>query len=434
MPLLVGIDDTDSLQGMCTTYVAAELVSRVESLDLIGRPRLVRLNPNIPWKTRGNGALCLAFGEGRGTPFEVGADGGEPLEAYPRSAPAARSRSLERMALETVMELADLRDGEAQPGLVVSRVRPEASLYTMAVREVVPWRAVEPYLEAADFYAAPRGRRGLVGALAALAWRPSDRTYEVLAYRAREAWGSPRRVRREDVRALDARFPTTFNNYDEENDYMATVPHSPCPVLLGIRGEDPGALPQALVSLDAEPAARWLVFETNQATDDHLVARPIARLRPHTSASVEGEVAAPPRDLPGGHVVFPLVGGGTIDCVAYEPTKGFRRVVRQLRSGDRVRVHGSVREKPRALNLEKIEILHLEPAQEKVANPSCPSCGRRMKSAGKGAGFRCRPCGARAPQESARHARVRRSIREIAYEPPVVARRHLSKPLRRGGP
>ena len=31
--------------------------------DVIGYPRLVRLNPNIPWKTRGNGAISLQVGK-----------------------------------------------------------------------------------------------------------------------------------------------------------------------------------------------------------------------------------------------------------------------------------------------------------------------------------------------------------------------------------
>ncbi|HYY92168.1 MAG TPA: tRNA(Ile2) 2-agmatinylcytidine synthetase, partial [Candidatus Dormibacteraeota bacterium] len=57
----IGIDDTDSESGGCTTYTAAvlfqELCKRgVQPSDF---PWLVRLNPNIPWKTRGNGALSL---------------------------------------------------------------------------------------------------------------------------------------------------------------------------------------------------------------------------------------------------------------------------------------------------------------------------------------------------------------------------------------
>ncbi len=63
MLLHIGIDDTDSPNGMCTTYLGAliyrELSRLAEPLDL---PRLIRLNPNIPpYKTRGNGAVAMSF-------------------------------------------------------------------------------------------------------------------------------------------------------------------------------------------------------------------------------------------------------------------------------------------------------------------------------------------------------------------------------------
>jgi len=59
----IGIDDTDSTRNGCTTYIAALLVEKIEKLKarLIDYPNLIRLNPNVPWKTRGNGALCLRF-------------------------------------------------------------------------------------------------------------------------------------------------------------------------------------------------------------------------------------------------------------------------------------------------------------------------------------------------------------------------------------
>ena len=43
MVLWIGVDDTDSLGGMCTTYLATELIRALtEEYDLIGYPRLVR--------------------------------------------------------------------------------------------------------------------------------------------------------------------------------------------------------------------------------------------------------------------------------------------------------------------------------------------------------------------------------------------------------
>ncbi|MCD6383503.1 MAG: DNA-binding protein, partial [Thermoplasmata archaeon] len=58
--IFVAIDDTDSPNGGCTTYLTFDLLSRItERYALLGYPRLVRLNPTVPWKTRGNGATVF---------------------------------------------------------------------------------------------------------------------------------------------------------------------------------------------------------------------------------------------------------------------------------------------------------------------------------------------------------------------------------------
>ena len=59
----IGLDDTDSTKGGCTTYLTAVLIEKLEKFNVqfIDYPGLIRLNPNVPWKTRGNGALCLRF-------------------------------------------------------------------------------------------------------------------------------------------------------------------------------------------------------------------------------------------------------------------------------------------------------------------------------------------------------------------------------------
>lgn len=433
MVLWVGIDDTDSARTMCTTFVAAELLARQSSLDVIGYPRLVRLNPNVPWKTRGNGALCLRFGRGRGRPFPIGEVKGRPLRAFPQGTDAAPDPAFRKLCEDVLRRWADLEDPDSRPGLVVTRRRPNADLYWQAVREIVSLEAIAPWLARADLVVAPKGRRGLIGATASLAWRPPDRTYEVLAYRRRDRWATPRQVHEGDVQRLDRAYPSTFHNYDRETGHPVVVPRSACPVLLGIRGEDVDALPAARASVRTEPVERWLLFETNQATDDHLVPRKIRHLRPHTSAIVTGSVAAPPTTHPGGHVVFPLANGGRVDCAAYEPSKSFRRVARALRPGDRIRAYGAVRRVPRTLNLEKLEVLALGPHRVKVANPTCPGCYRSMKSVGQRAGYRCRPCGTRAAPGAAEFVVRPRSLRPGLYEPPVAARRHLHKPLRRMG-
>src|SRR5205814_1401259 len=68
--------------------------------------------------------------------------------------------------------------------------------------------------------------RGLIGALAAIAWRPRDRTYEILTYRAPEAWSTERRIAPESVIRMDHDFPSTFNNYDYANHRNSSGPSS----------------------------------------------------------------------------------------------------------------------------------------------------------------------------------------------------------------
>ena len=58
--MIIGIDDTDSRDGMCTTYLGALLLQELEKYATIKeRPILGRLNPTIPYKTRGNAAVGI---------------------------------------------------------------------------------------------------------------------------------------------------------------------------------------------------------------------------------------------------------------------------------------------------------------------------------------------------------------------------------------
>ncbi|MDG6940703.1 MAG: hypothetical protein JRN65_01735 [Nitrososphaerota archaeon] len=72
MRFLVGVDDTDSSRGYCTTYLAYRIASDLDpEVRVCAYPRLVRLNPNIPFKTRGNAAVCLTLeGDNPDTVFQ----------------------------------------------------------------------------------------------------------------------------------------------------------------------------------------------------------------------------------------------------------------------------------------------------------------------------------------------------------------------------
>ena len=174
-----------------------------------------------------------------------------------------------------------------------------------------------------------------------------------------------------------------------------------------------------------------MIFRTNQGTDAHLVRHNrVSELQDHSAVVVDGLVSEKPRTICGGHVIFLLEDGtGSVHCAAYEPTGRFRAIVRKLEPGDRVRVYGGMRaadkEIPRTLNLEKLEILKLA-ACITSHNPICAECGKRMKSAGKGQGYRCEHCGSHATSKIQQE--VGRDLVEGLYAPPPRAHRHLTRP------
>jgi tRNA(Ile2)-agmatinylcytidine synthase len=201
-------------------------------------------------------------------------------------------------------------------------------------------------------------------------------------------------------------------------------------VLFGIRGESPQWVMAARQMIDSEKPGLEQIWVTNQGTDAHLLSGTIGELREGLSYRVSGTVADPPRTGTGGHVSFTIRNGNyAVRCMAYEPTKNFRQVVRQLMPGDEVIAAGSY--KKGSINLEKIQIISL--ARPSITRPPlCPACTKRMTSDGKGKGYKCRKCGARSDEPDAQE--IPRTLVAGWYEVPPTARRHLAKPLCRGGP
>jgi tRNA(Ile2)-agmatinylcytidine synthase len=115
--------------------------------------------------------------------------------------------------------------------------------------------------------------------------------------------------------------------------------------------------------------------------------------------------------------------------MAYEPTKNFRQMIRQLVPGDDVSVCGSY--KKESINLEKIQVIAL--ANTTTSRPPfCTACNKRMTSDGKGKGWKCKKCGARGDAPEVRE--IPRTLEPGWFEVPPTARRHLAKPLCRGEP
>ncbi|MFC6730765.1 DUF1743 domain-containing protein, partial [Natronoarchaeum mannanilyticum] len=281
------------------------------------------------------------------------------------------------------------------------------------------------------------------GALAAVgAWAAFEEwTYEHVSYRERARRGTPRDVDLDSVfAAADERYPEAWDTVDRVEGQAVCVPRAPGPILHGIRGDDPEAIRTVAAGIESEPVESSQLFVTNQGTDAHLRDAALGAVEDGRSYRVDGAVVEPPETREGGHVFFAIeradgnesAGAESdadvrLDCAAFEPTKRFRDRVRALRVGDRITACGEVGDG--TLKLEKFAIRDLNDAE--LATPDCPDCGRSMKSAGADQGYRCRDCGT--SRDGKVERRVDRELQEGWYEVPPCARRHVAKPLVRGG-
>lgn len=428
--MLLAFDDTDGPAGGCTTHLAFRALLALPELALSGPPRLVRLNPNVPWKTRGNGAVVLPLGRPEGPAARVGELRGREVLAFPEGGRPEPAQGILDRVWEVLKEAAQ---PEAEPGVALFREPPPAAAYWQAVRTRVhagDARAAMDTLGAP--HKASDSGRALAGCLGAAAWPGPPSSFEFIAYREPARWGTERQVHEDPLRRLDET-GATFHTYDAENRRLACVPHTPDPVLLGLRGRDPEALVAAatrtLPFAAREPIDGWLLWATNHASGDHVTPVAAAANAPEWGTiQVPAEVAGLPESRRGGHVFVPLrdAAGQGFDAAAFEPTHSFRDAARALRPGDRVEAVGAWQDG--VVNLEKLRIASLA-AYGQRQNPTCPSCGSSMPSLGKDAGHRCRKCGAKAPPGAAGMVAEPRTVALGWHEVPVMARRHLHRPL-----
>ena len=420
MQLHIGLDDTDSTSGGCTTYLAARIVETLTKLEIKYNdyPNIIRLNPNIPYKTRGNAAVALRL---------------EVTET--------QYNTIRELVLDEVEQVSKIGEKDTDPAVVFLKQQPTSSIKKLARRtlcEIVPVKEAISKIKHSDAEAASYGSNlGLVGALAAIGNTiEQDHTFELIAYRKCQNYGKRRRVDKNSVLRMDSlTTPFTFNNYDEESKRVLLTPHGPDPILVGIRGETPEVVRKGFNLLTIhEPIERWVIFRTNHATDAHLKASKPGRVKPYSPVVLSGTVTERPRRLVGGHVLFPVQAQqGLFTCAAFEPTGSFRDIITELIPGDRVTAFGGTPGKHGlTINLEKLWI-HSLTNWIFFRNPRCPNCGKNLKSAGRAKGFRCKRCSRVVPDAKKVQLYRERRLRPGIYLPGMKAHRHLIKPLCRYG-
>ncbi|MHA1126956.1 MAG: TiaS agmantine-binding domain-containing protein [Candidatus Heimdallarchaeota archaeon] len=418
--LHIGFDDTDSIKGSCTTYLATNILNEIhDQITFLDFPNLIRLNPNIPYKTRGNGAVAIRI-RGLQTDLEY----------------------CKEVTIQHVEKFSIIDDENTNPGIAfVSGDIPSTIIQfsKRALWDVITINEASQFdkLENVQLLKYKNGR-GIIGALGAIG-NPlqEDFTYEHLSYRQPENFGTKRKIDTESVYQADNATPLTINNIDYEYKAIMITPRGADPVYTGIRGETVDAV-ETMWSMvkPLEPISKTMIFRTNQHTNQHFAKSfTLNKLQPHLSIMSKGEVSKKPHYVEGSHLIFTIKDEtGQIDCAAYEPTKRFRKELASLLPGDFIAIFGGVRpaskNHPMTVNLEQVQVESLI-VENKFENPFCDKCGSRLKSAGKNKGYKCFKCSAVFRDKTPIKKVVQRKIKKQKYLPPIIAHRHLTKPLSR---
>jgi tRNA(Ile2)-agmatinylcytidine synthase len=420
--LQVAFDDTDSREGRCTTHLAFKVVEHLkkkQGVVLLDYPLLIRLNPNIPWKTRGNGAICV----------RLKVQDTDKVIDYIRQAVEDGS-AIGSGANPAIAFL----EGDYVP----TKLREFSAL---AMCDIMSRQMSEKVAKAVgvQYFTFGNGQ-GLVGSLGAMGCLlEGDYTFELIAYRKQKNWGRPRVIEKESVIkfSIDT-YPYTFNNYDRNQGRVLIAPHSPDPVFFGIRGESPDIVELALSVLHTEEEIEgWTIFRSNQGTNMHLQHEiRIADIKAYTAGYIRCKVSSKPYVIEGGHVIFTVKqDSAEMPAAVYEPT-GLANIATKLEDGDIIEIGVGVRKgttkHPKILNVEYLRVLKLAPVYE-MLNPLCQMCGKRMKSEGKNKGYQCDRCKHKDYNTKKILILQERRIKTGLYIPTPKAHRHLTKPLQRYG-
>ncbi len=412
----MGFDDTDSPNAMCTTFLAYKIVNylKKEMVEFLDYPYLIRFNPNIPWKTRGNGAVALSIRTNN-------------------------PEKIKKKVKQLVTKYSDTKGG-ANPGLVFfeKNIIPnnfsefsKLALWRLVNRNHAKRFAVKNRLDTLSL----GNGQGLVGAIGAIGYKFHDHTFELLSYRKKSHMGKKRKIDKESVKKMQEKtYPLTFNSFDHKKNRVMITPHGPDPVFYGLRGEKIDSLLDASKMIQTnERLHGYMAFKTNQGTGDHLRNEiDVFELKPYTSGTIIGTVSKKPEMLRGGHVIFSLSKlGKEVTCAVYEPTK-ITSTALKLIIGDKVCVGGGIRKATknhkRVLNVEFLKIIKLE-KDLKLENPFCKKCNKKMKSKGKNQGFQCVKCRKKAAEKIIH--KIPRKLTKKLYLPAISAHRHLTRPEQR---
>ena len=371
MSMWLGIDDTDSLDGGCTTLVFHELLNALPCEH--GEPRLTRLWPFAAQRTRGNASLSVEIHSDESIIEWL--DDYWNTEILPLKGQISESNHSERQQFPS------------DPGMTLFGEQPSEEYYWKAVRGEV------------GFYEGGYqwGGKGRIGAAASCAWRAKTSTWEGIAWRVNERFVS------QDALKLVDNLEGTFLCRDPRTNRGLISPRGPCPVMFGVRATSKSTANKATEILvqNSGPTLGSRVFKTNQATGDHIEST-------HRSVIATKEI------LRGGHVVL------NENIIAFSDSGDLNTLAQWLEVGDSIEWMGLEHENQ--FHLEALNITN----STRRCRPVC-ECGTRMKSMGSGQGVRCPKCKEKSDEKWIIENREP-PVHGWA-QPPADKRRHLAKTL-----
>ena len=423
--LIIAIDDTDSNDGMCTTYIMTLIIEYLKgnNFEIIDFPRLVRLNPSIPYKTRGNAALSIE------------------ININEKNYTVDKNKII-NFIIKLIKEKSMVSSKNTNPGSIFLEEKQYQiikdtlkNFYFKALRDIVTIKeAMSIVIEYNINHFLLKNGRGIIGSLAAAGYilisnDIKDYTYELLTYRDPNLFGSKRFFFEDTFIIFDKKTsPKTWDTIDySKKKKLICISHSKDPVLYGIRGNDYNILNSSKNYLISEHVDKYCIFKTNQSTDEHIIyIESYSKMKNLCSYRIKGMVDNKSRTIIGGHVFIDIKDkyGVIFTCAAYEKTGNFRKIIKKLIPGDIIEVFGSF--KNNTVNLEKINIIFLN-KEYITENPRCHICGHKMKSRGTNKGYKCKKCKIITNKKI-----ISEKIRDINigyYEVTPDARRHLSKPI-----
>ena len=416
----IGLDDTDTLSGGCTTYEFHLLIEDLNKLSEEGKPwkvnddiRLVRLWPFASKRTRGNAALAINI--------EINYDDEEELHIFLEN---WFNNLLLRVSKIKVIqsEHSNREQTSPEPCLIYSRNQ-YPDFYWEAVRSNVDYEYAKSIISNdpnSRIWGVEENMSGLIGALAAISWiGKEDHTWELTAYRDEENYSLKRELNANSVENMTRKFQNTILNRDPNSDKPLITPNTPCPVLYGIRSECPEEVMEAHSYLQAiegnEKCKSFQIWRTNQATGDHLENEFVGKLKSDTKINRGGHAL----------IFLDLISPKEEECIliAFKETGPLNKLACSLKKGDLVAWKG-LKSPSKEYHLEQLKLIQGTPRMRK--RPKCP-CGNKLTSSGKNQPLRCGVCGLYFP----RLWEGEKLLSEEWVEPHPSQRRHLAKPLNR---